>query len=270
MSLAQRIYYVNTLNKTSGTNHSFSYEFQIPDNEKYDRVVLLQASIPVSFYLVQDGFNTFILREDGVDTTITIPPGNYSAKVFALVLAPLINAASPNGWVYTMTLPNQNLVAGTGKFTYTVTGNSSQPSIICTENVNEQLGFIENTTNDFVANTLTSTTCINFAAESQFFIHSDIADNGDSNVLQEIYGGNTPFMSYITYQCTAPDMYSKAIHYKQSSIFNFSLQNEKRQPLNLNGVNMQLTLCLYRKDETSELIRNYIQYRVHTDPQAQQ
>lgn len=269
MSLSQRIYYVNTLNKSGGSNHSFSYQFQIPDNEKYDRVVLLQASIPVSFYLIQDGFNTFILEEDGVQVTITIPPGNYSAKVFALIVPPLMNAASPNGWTYTMTLPNQNLVAGTGKFTYSVTGNTSQPSLICTENVNEQLGFVENSTNTFVGNTLVSTTCINFAAETQFFIHSDIADNGDSDVLQEIYSGNTPFMSYINYQCTAPEMYSKAIHFRQSSVFHFSLTNEKNQPMNLNGVNMQLTLCLYRKDNTNEMLREYMKFKLHADPQLQ-
>ena len=93
---------------------------------------------------------------------ITIPPGNYSAKVFALVVVPLINAASPNGWIYSMALPNQNAQASTGKFIYTVTGNSSQPSIICTENVNEQLGFLDNSINTFVDDELSSLTTVNF------------------------------------------------------------------------------------------------------------
>ena len=265
MSLSQRLYYVNTLFKKSGTNQDFTYELQIPQTDEFDRVVILNASIPNTFYLIQEGINTFTLREDATDATITIPPGNYSAKVFALVLVPLLNAASPNGWIYSMSLPNQNLVASTGKFTYTVTGNSSQPSIICTDYVNEQLGFAVFSTNTFVGNTLISQNTVNFGAESTMFIHSDIASNGDSDVLQEIFAGNTESLSYITYQCSTPDLYSKTLQTNQSNTFHFSLTNEKKQLLNLHGVDMQLTLCLYKRDDTNELIRKYIKYKVHSE-----
>ena len=67
---AQRIYYVNTLNRASGTPENFTFTFQIPQSEQYDRVVVLNASIPSSFYLVQSGFNTFTLQEDAVQATI--------------------------------------------------------------------------------------------------------------------------------------------------------------------------------------------------------
>lgn len=268
MSLSQRIYYVNTLNKINGSNENFTYSFQIPASSGYDRVVVLSASIPNTFYLIQEGYNTFTLRENSTDVIITIPPGNYSAKVFALVVVPLINTASPNGWIYSMSLPNQNAQASTGKFIYTVTGNSSQPSIICTENVNEQFGFLVNSINTFIGDQLSSFTTVNFGAESTLFIHSDISDNGDSDVLQEIYAGNTQSLSYITYQCSTPDMYSKALQTNQSSIFRFSLTNEKKQLLNLHGVDMQLTVCLYKKDDTNELIRKYIQYKVQSETPA--
>lgn len=268
MSLSQRIYYVNTLLKHSGTNQDFAYQFQIPQHEEYDRVVVLSASIPNTFYLVQEGFNTFTLVEDSINTIITIPPGNYSARVFALVVAPLMTTASPNGWVYTITLPNQNLEASTGKFTYFVTGNISQPSIVCTDQVNEQLGFSTFSTNSFVGGSLVSTTTVNFAAESTLFIHSDIADNGDSDVLQEIYGGNTTSLSYITYQCNTPEMYSKVFHNTKSNIFHFSLTNEKKQLLNLHGVDMQLTLCLYKRDNTNEWVRKYLKYKADSESSA--
>lgn len=109
MSLSQRIYYVNTQFKKSGSNQDFTYQFQIPQAEEYDRVVVLNASIPNTFYLIQENINTFTLRENGVDVAITIPPGNYSAKVFGLVVTTLLKAASPNTWIYTMALPNQNI-----------------------------------------------------------------------------------------------------------------------------------------------------------------
>ena len=262
MPPSSRIYYVNTLFKKSGTNENFTYDFQIPSTEKFDRVVVLNAAIPNTFYLIQEGYNTFTLRENGVDVTVTIPKGNYSAKVFALVLPPLMNPASPNGWTYSMSLPNSNMEPSTGKFTYTVEGNTSQPSIICTENVNEQLGFQTNSINTFQNNKLESTSTVNFAAESTLFIHSDIADSGDSDILQEVYGGNTDSLSFITYQCTAPELYSKALTTDTSGTFRFSVTNEKGQLLDLHGVDMQLTICLYKRDNTSELIQRYIKYKI--------
>ena len=265
MSISSRLYYINTLFKKSGTNENFTYHLQIPQGHNYDRVVLLKAAIPNTFYLIQEGYNTFILREDGVDKTITIPKGNYSAKVFAQVLSQLLNAGSPNRWTYSMTLPNGNVEASTGKFTFTVEGNSSQPSIICTDNVNEQLGFNVNSTNIFQNNKLESTTTINFAAESTLFIHSDIADSGESDILQEIYSGNTDSLSYITYQCTAPELYSKVLRTDKSGTFNFTLTNEKNQILNLHGVDMHLTICLYKQDNTNELIKRYIRYKVQSE-----
>ena len=270
MSISQRIFYINTINKKSGTNQSFTYEIQIPQADGFDKVVLLNASIPNTFYLVQEEFNTFTLREGEQDITITIPVGNYSAKVFAVVVASLLSAASPNGWTYSLELPNQVLAASTGKFSYTVTGNTSQPSIVCTDkvNINEQLGFSINPVNTFENNILDSATTVNFGAESTLFIHSDIADNGDSDVLQEVYAGNTQNLSYITYQCTAPELYSKNLQTNRSNNFHFSLTNEKKQLLNLHGVDMQLTLCLYKKDDTNTLIRNYIKYKVHSESQS--
>ena len=74
MASAQRIYYINTLNKLEGANENFSYTLGIPEHQLYNRVVVLSASVPNSFYLIQDDFNTFILSENGTDTVITITP----------------------------------------------------------------------------------------------------------------------------------------------------------------------------------------------------
>ncbi len=266
MALSQRIYTVNTANKLSGSNQDFTYQFQIPQSENYDRVVLLAASIPTTLYMILEGYNHFSLRENGVDTKVSITPGNYTASSFIKVVIPLMNAASPNNWVYSMSLPNQFTSVSTGKFTFAVTGNgSSQPSIICTANVNEQLGFPVNSTNTFVGNSLTSTNTVKFQVESAVYIHSDICDNGDSDVLQEIMTGNTSDLSNITYQCTAPEMYSKTLKNNKSSVFHFSLTDERNRVLDLHGIDAIFTICLYKKDDTHELIRRYIKYKVEAD-----
>lgn len=269
MAVNRRIYTINTIDKMAGTNENFTYSLTIPSDANFDRVVVLNVSIPVSFYLIQDDINTFNIREDGVDRLITIPPGNYSAKVFILILVPLLNAGAPIGWIYSMLLPNQNVEASTGKFTYSVSGNLSQPSIICTNQVNEQLGFPINSINDFVDNNLISSTVLNFGSESTLFLHSDIATNGDSDILQEIYTANSIPFSYITYQCTAPDLYSKELNTSRSNKFHFALTNEKNQILNLHGVDMQITLALYKSDRTNELIQRYIKYKVHSEPESE-
>lgn len=268
MALAKssQIYYINSNSRKDGSSSDFSYEMRMPTNEHFDRVVLLQASIPSTFYLIQTGYNTFTLREGLVDTTITVVPGNYSAKVFAAHITALMTAASPNTWVYTVTLPNLNSETSTGKFTYSVTGNGgSQPSIIVPDTIDEQLGFTASTTNTFVGDTLTSTRVVNFCSESTLFIHSDIADGGETSILQELYVSNTAQLSYITYQCTTPELYSKPLQTNKSNIFRFSLTNEKNQLVDLQGNEMLLTLALYRRDDLGDYLRKYIKYKLQTE-----
>ncbi len=100
------------------------------------------------------------------------------------------------------------------------------------------------------------------------YLHSDIVSNGDSDVLQEIYTANSIPFSFITYQCTAPELYSKTLNTSQSDKFNFTLTNEKNQILNLNVVDMQITLALYQSDRTNNLIQRYIKFKTNqqTDP----
>ena len=266
MALNRRIYTINTIDRLAGTSENFSYHLAIPHDSKFDKVVVLNVAIPISFYLIQEGFNTFHIRENDIDRLITLPPGNYSsAKTFALVLLPLLNADAPFGWIYSMSLPNGNLTANTGKFTYGVTGNLTQPSIICTNQVNEQLGFAINSSNTFIDGTLVSSTVLNFGSEATLYLHSDIASNGDSDILQEIYTANSVPFSYVTYQCTAPELYSKALNTSQSDKFQFTLTNEKNQILNLNGVDMQITLALYQSDKTNDLIQRYIKFKTNKE-----
>jgi hypothetical protein len=266
MSLNRQIYTINSANRLDGTCENFHYHIPIPYDSKFDKVVVLQVAIPVSFYLIQEGYNTFNILENGVMRLITIPVGNYNAKSFVSILQPLLNAGAPLNWKYSMVLPNPKIAASTGKYTYVVQDTTNtpivnQPSIVCTNNVNEQLGFLENSTNPFVNGALVSSTVINFASETTLYLHSDIGSNGDSDVLQEIYTANSVPMSYITYQCTESDLYSKVINTTQSSKFRFNLTNEKNQTMNLNNVNMQFTLALYQTDRTNDLMQKYIKYK---------
>src|SRR6185312_1618848 len=163
-------YYVNSANRdATGINKDchFNYTFNNEiDSGDWKEVVLLEATIPKSYYLVQNAYNTFTLREPGAaDATITIPPGNYSRSSFLTMLPPILNTGSPHGWVYTMSYPDASSSANTGKFTYSVSGNGgNQPSFIMNSNsqIREQLGFPANSTNTFVGNSLVSANVFKF------------------------------------------------------------------------------------------------------------
>ena len=243
-----RIYYVNSESRLSGTNSRFAFPIQIPPNSGFDRVVVLQASIPLSYYLVQDGYNKFILIELGVETEITIPQGNYNVNNFMASLKTLLNTSSPNAWVYNITF--DILVA---HYTFTVTGNSGQPAIKVNNHMYQQFGFNRSTTNTFSGDQLTSINSLNFIPESTLYIHSDIVQE-DINVLQEVYSNNTIPYSQITYKLQSEfDTYSKKLRTTGSNVFNFYLTNEEDEEMYLNGQHLLLTILLYKKDDFIEV-----------------
>lgn len=255
LSRTHQTFIINSTDRISGTDGTFSYELPIELSAEYDSVVLLGCSIPKSYYIVQAGFNTFTIQEGVLIATVTVPPGNYSYLSWIAIVAPLMTIASPNGWKYGISFPDINSSTNTGLFTYTVSGNTSQPSIITTVNVYEQLGFAQNSTNTFSNSALISTAVINFTPETTLFICSDIAGNKKDNVLQEIYDQNTLPFSYIVYQNTNFEAYSKQLMNKGSRSFNFNITNENKQSMNLNGRNCLLTLCLYRKEDINDVLR---------------
>ena len=45
------IFYIDSQNRTSGTWGNFSINFAMPPNNSYNRIVVMQASIPKSFFI---------------------------------------------------------------------------------------------------------------------------------------------------------------------------------------------------------------------------
>jgi hypothetical protein len=198
----RRLFYLSSANRGSGTDAS-NYTIDLPNfptGEKFTHVCLLEANIPKSYYMVQAGFNTFTLIENGIPAVVTIPPANYSATCLRTCVGEALTAASLNGWVYTITAPTPTQPA-TGKFTFIVTGSTSQPSIVCTTNLYEALGFAANSVNTFVGNTITSTNVVKLQSEDALYLHSDIVTDIGNDVLQEIYTSGVPDFGIINYKC---------------------------------------------------------------------
>lgn len=251
---SSRIYYINSQNRLAGSDSSFSY--RIPMDDQYTHVCVLQASIPMSFYLVRDGFNTFTLNENGTDIDIVIKPGNYNYSNFITEVKNKLNNFSVNNWVYSVVFDTQ-----TAKYTYSVTNNGGiQPMFTFGNHLSQQFGFETNKTYSFVGDALVSSNVVNFVPEGTIFIHSNIV-NSDTSILQEVYSNNTIPFSNIVYELTTDvKCYSKKLRTNTSNVFNFSITDEATSELYLNGNPVLITLLLWKEDNFSEMFKKYIKY----------
>ena len=254
----KRIFYINSRNRLTGTDSDFTYTLDYK-NEDYDYVVVLQASIPKSYYLVQHGKNTFVLNEDGNQTQVTVPEGNYTRTSFMAQLQTSLNAASFHHWSYSVTIPSLSTTGDTGKYTYSVSGNGGiQPQFIIGSSLFEQLGFNEDTTYSFVGDELISANVIKLQIEDTLFIHSDIASNGVDNVLQEVFAVDSPDFGNLLWVCPDVEAYSKQLGTNKSNSYRFYLTDEDGNSIDLNGQNFVMTIMLYKKQNVYELIKKMI------------
>jgi hypothetical protein len=257
-----RLYYINSVSRISGTSSDFTFNIPNLFNDRFTHACVLQATIPMSFYLIRKGINVFTLTENGTNVNITFPIGNYNYIDFMSKLTTLLNTNSPNLWVYAITFDKV-----TAKFTYTVTGNSSQPSFSFTSHLAQQFGFNYPGTVTFSGNKLDSANVVTFVPESSLFIHSDLVDDGiNQGILQEIYSSNVVPFSNITYELTTDvKAYSKRIVNPNSHSFRFTIQDEDNNIVDTNGQNTLITLLLYREDNFKEMFKTYIKYLVAKD-----
>lgn len=256
------IYIIDSSQRISGTDSRFTYKINLPKGNEYNRVCLLQAIIPKSYYLIDEPLNTFTLSENGFDTIVTIPKGNYNAPMWSKFIANLLTTSSSQGYVYACALPDANVTTSTGKFTYSVSNNGGvQPFFIfpAESHLNEVFGFVRGSSNQFSGNSLISVNVIKFQNEDVLLIHSDISKNNDqtsyADVLQEIYASSSPSFTNVIYQNSGMlEGYSKPLVTQNNNVFSFSITDEDNHVLNLNGLNCVFTILVYKKDDINQLI----------------
>ena len=252
-----KIFYINSRDRVSGTDSDFLYQFEIPPESKFDKVCVLQLCIPKSYYLIQAN-ESFTLTEAGNSVNIVVTTGNYTRKSFASTIQSLLTSNSPNGYTYTVTYPTLSTVPDTGKYTFTVTGNGAVQPVFTFATSNDlwdHMGFARGSTNNFVASTLTSTQVINLQKENTLFLHSDIANNGSDNVLQEVFSVQSSDYSSIVFQQYNIDGYSKDIVGNENNVFRFYLTDEDSNSIDLNGQNFNVTLLMYKKNNVWEMLK---------------
>ena len=238
------IFFINSENRVSGTASDFTYLLEIDPNKEYTHTSLISCSIPKTFYSIQENYNTFILVENSVETTITMPAGNYTRNSFALVLKTKLNATSPNNWVYSITYPNIARTNDTGLYSFSVAGNTSQPSFQVGSYLNKQLGFAVDSTQTFISNSLTSTCVSNLNPENNLIIHSNIVGDRDARLKSILSGGWNSF-DHIVYENNNLIATSKRMNISKNNIYSFTLTNTQGNIIDLNGNNFTFAILIF-------------------------
>ena len=256
-----RIYYINTGNSLIGTNNTYSQAIQINESEKFDRVVLLQAEIPVSYYVINEGSNEFLLTELGTSVSIQIPRGNYNAESFSIAVKALLDLNSPNGYTYSIRYPNNYTENNTGLFTYTVNTNASPISLEFGDTpLVEQFGFQRRSINEFTpglsTSSLMSDVVMKFIPEDTIFVHSSLVDNGSDDVLQPLFFGNSSVLGNLSYLCPDPLAYSKPLVSVSDKAPIFTFTDENNTPVYFNGQNVVLTVMFFKVNKIYDEIKS--------------
>ena len=277
------IFYIDSQNRTSGTSGNFSINLNMPPNNTYNRIVVMQASMPKSFYLISSPYNTFTLYEPGTSSsgsawgtfgsvtgsgaykTVYLTPGNYSKTTMIvclqtmLTLASTLNSTSATRYTYGVSFPLQNY-PNTGKFTYTVASlTTAQPQIIfpSTSTLYLPMGFVKASTNVFISGSLTSANVIRLQAKDTLFIKSNIVSRSNKSVLQEIYTSANPDFSIISFFQNCIELNAKELIYKDNN-FNFSITDEDDNVLDLNGQDVVFSICCSEQNNAMELMKQDI------------
>jgi hypothetical protein len=264
----KKLFYINSQNKLTGTNSRFTVNIPFFKEDNFDRVAVLNCTVPKSFYNVRAGQNSFTLTEGLQSTVIVIPPGNYSRRSLQKTLQDQLNASSPTPLTYTVSWPTPTQV-NTGKFTFTCSNvGGIQPIFVFTDKLYRHLGFDKNSSNQFSSFSLISKNVINLQSDNVLYIHSDIASNGEDDILQEIWAAaGNPDYSNIHFENFDLEAYSKQLVSKTKTNYYFYLTDQDQKEVDLNGVNWNLTLILFRHNEFWQMNKQYIKYQLLKEDQ---
>jgi len=256
MNNDRKILYIDSTSQLASNKNVFTVTVDSDITSDYDMCSLISAQIPVSFYILQNSYNTFTLREDLQSIVITIPQGNYSVYSFQSTMGALLTASSPNGYTYTLLFNNIFTQVDTGKYTFQCSNTTSQIAFqFPLTAVSEPFGFDPNTTVFFTNGTLQSTNVVSFIPETSIYVHASFVQgdtqSGFTDVLACIFSSNAAPYSTINY--VNPQIYETAKHTcNLGKVMTFSITDEYGNGILLNGGNVILQILLFKSSSSTE------------------
>jgi hypothetical protein len=217
--------------------------------------------------VINNGTNAFVVIENigggDLTRTITMPVGNYNRGSFKNVLKTQLNNGM-SGYIYDVTFDNGNRSQDDGKYTFNWTNDdvaALEPTFVITSSLHEQLGFKKNTEYTFVSGSSKSVFVINMRPESTMYILSDICQNRNNNIFQNVISSDDADYNYVVFHNPNPSEYSKDYVKSKSNIFRFTITDEVFSKISLNGLNVVFTIMLYKKNNINRLIEGFIKLK---------
>ena len=170
---------------------------------------IIEVQIPFSYYVINGVNNTFVLQESVgmVNTTVTLPVGNYDANSLVTALQVALTAASANSYTYTVTYATSSgklTIVSSGANAFTLTFGLPTNS----GNVNPRLfiGFPGGSTTSGVGGVLVSPNSIQITGPDYLYVNSQTIGSdcktylpvGAVNIAQ---GGQGPQMAKVPVNC---------------------------------------------------------------------
>ncbi len=237
----------------------------IPREKNYTHICVTQATIPKSFYLLQEDATLTIQEPLGATFNMTFPKGNYSSLDTKDELNTQLNANL--NYTYTITGPFEKSFGSDGKFTIIVTNNNGDQPLIKSSHADltRIMGFADTGVYEsFVNDQWRSTYQVNFQKYSSVAIISNIVER---NLLQIINTENSPYNSAMVYQSQDLFLNSKKLITHESNVYSFQLVNgtDFSEAINLQGQSYTFEIMLWRMKNPSQILSSYIYYRYRQD-----
>jgi len=265
---------IDSNSRLDGDIEDFTYKIRLDTNNKYNKVSLIHSGIPKYYYNIDLCNNQFTLIENGVSNTVELTPGEYTMENFQTTMKSILDTASAtktpaSPWTYDITFDTL-----TYKWTWTITDHASRTfasaSIDIIEDQCYQLfGFAEEldppVPNSFIAKSLTSDYPVCFERTNYITIKSNISHNNgnddpDSQILARIPVKNTTYGEILTYDVLQVFDASRDLVSSQSNIFTFSLFDDHRRLLCMNGQDWFFTLMIYEYNDIDVFHKEEILY----------
>ena len=251
------IFLVDSQFRNSGTSSKFNFTIPLPVYNEYDSVLISNAVIPKSYYLIRAGYNTFTIVEEGINISVPLSIGNYNLNDFLLNIKSALNSVSTlsGGISYNITYDKS-----LGKFNFIcLVPTVLEVKFIFTNNVYETMGFNKNTTVTLVSNYLQSPNVINLNPQEMIYICSDLVNNSVGQILEVIPMSNIPDWSFQYFQTTSSHT-TKELTNNHNTTFNFVITDTSFRELDLNGKNVVFSICCHKNtsEETNAIVKENI------------
>ena len=246
-------------NGTYLSNITFNFSGLLKDDPNLLRtyVTVLNAQIPVSFYIIDETDNELNYIEASVSKSIIIPIGNYNGNQMVTTL----NAGfTTNGSPITASLNSQN-----GLLNFIITGGITC-TFLSTSTIKSILGFSSNITSSSL---ITMPYQLNLLGKKKLFINSNhLRNNAFSSksfscvqTIATIPVDQPPY--YMINYASVSDLEKNILFNRSIDALDIQIVDEDNKYINFRNIDWSITLCLsVEKDDQVKL-----EYGIYDLPQ---